>query len=84
MSMSLRKSLQEDTWPDGKKVYTPLTAFALMVFCLLYMPCVAAIGVIFQETKSWKWTVFAATYTTAFAWIVSFIIYQGGRLIGLG
>jgi ferrous iron transport protein B len=81
---SLRESLKKDTWPDGRKVYTPLTAFALMVFCLLYMPCVAAIAVFFQETKSWKWTVFAATYTTAFAWIVSFVIYQGGRLIGLG
>jgi len=80
---SLRESLKKDTWPDGRKVYTPLTAFGLMVFCLLYMPCLAAIGVIFQETKSWKWTLFAATYTTAFAWIVSFIIYQGGRLIGL-
>jgi len=80
---SLRASLKKDTWPDGRKIYTPLTAFALMVFCLLYMPCVAAIGVIFQETKSWKWTVFAATYTTVFAWIVSFIIYQGGTLLGL-
>jgi ferrous iron transport protein B len=83
-SESLRDSLKSDTWPDGSKVYTPLTAFALMVFCLLYMPCVAAIGVIFQETKSWKWTVFAATYTTAFAWIVCLVIYQGGRLLGLG
>lgn len=82
-SESLRASLKKDTWPDGRKVYTPLTAFALMVFCLLYMPCVAAIGVIFQETKSWKWTVFAATYTTAFAWIVALIIYQGGRMMGL-
>jgi ferrous iron transport protein B len=83
-SESLRESLRKDTWPDGRKVYTPLTAFALMVFCLLYMPCVAAIGVIFQETKSWKWTVFAATYTTAFAWIVCFVIYQGGMVLGLG
>ena len=83
-SESLRKAIKRDTWPDGRKIYTPLTAFTLMVFCLLYMPCVAAIAVIFQETNSWKWTVFAAIYTTALAWIVSFVIYQGGRLIGLG
>jgi ferrous iron transport protein B len=83
-SESLRKSIKKDTWPDGRKIYTPLTAFSLMIFCLLYMPCVATIGVIFQETNSWKWTVFTAMYTTAFAWIVSFIVYQGGKLIGLG
>jgi len=83
-SESLRNSIKKDTWPDGRKIYTPLTAFSLMVFCLLYMPCIATIGVIFQETYSWKWAAFAAIYTTTFAWIVSFIIYQGGKLIGLG
>ncbi len=83
-SGSLREAIKKDTWPDGRKIYTPLTAFTVMVFCLLYMPCVAAIGVIFQETNSWKWAAFAAGYTTAFAWIVSFFIYQGGRLLGLG
>jgi len=83
-SKALRESIKEDTWPDGRKVYTPLTAFALMVFCLLYVPCVASIGVIFRETNSWKWPAFAAIYTTAVAWIMSFIVYQGGKLIGLG
>jgi len=83
-SASLRTAIQQDTWSDGRKVYTPLTAFALMVFCLLYIPCLAAIGTIFQETHSLKWTLFAVSYTTAVAWIVSFLIYQGGRLLGLG
>ena len=83
-SAPLRERIQRDAWPDGKKIYTPLTAFTLMVFTLLYMPCVAAIGVIYRETNSWKWPLFAAGYTTAVAWVVSFIVYQGGRLIGLG
>lgn len=83
-SASLREAIKKDTWPDKRKIYTPLTAFTLMVFCLLYIPCIATIGVIFQETNSWKWTLFAAGYTTTFAWIVSFVTYQGGRLLGLG
>ncbi|MDY6863105.1 MAG: ferrous iron transporter B, partial [Thermodesulfobacteriota bacterium] len=83
-SESLKKSIKNDTWPDGSKIYTPLVAFTLMVFCLLYVPCIAAIGVIYREMNSFKWTAFAAFYTTTLAWIVCFIIFQGGRLIGLG
>lgn len=57
-----------------------LAAFSLMVFTLLYVPCVAALGTIKQETGSWKWTLFAAAYTTALAWVVATLIYQVGRL----
>jgi len=60
--------------------WTPLVAFAFMVFCLLYMPCVAAIGAIRGETRSWKWAGFAALYTTAVAWIVAVLIFQIGSL----
>ncbi len=57
-----------------------LAAFSLMVFTLLYVPCVAALGAIKQETNSWKWTLFAAAYTTVLAWIAATLIYQIGRL----
>ncbi len=60
--------------------WTPLIAFAFMVFCLLYVPCVAALGTIRSETNSWKWTGFAAVYTTAIAWIAATLIFQIGRL----
>jgi ferrous iron transport protein B len=83
-SQSLRAALQNATTPDGRKLYNPLVAYALMVFVLLYIPCIATIAVIKRETNSWRWPLFAAVYTTAVAWIVSFIIYQGGRLLGLG
>lgn len=82
-SIPLRERLQADTWPDGRKIFTPLTAFTLMVFTLLYIPCVAAIAVIWKETNSWKWPLFAAGYTTALAWVLSFMVYRGGKLIGL-
>ncbi len=60
--------------------WTPLIALSFMVFCLLYVPCVAALGAIRGETGSWKWTGFAALYTTATAWILSVLVYQIGSL----
>lgn len=67
-----------------KSGMTPLSALALMAFVLLYMPCLATVAAIRHETGSRKWTVFAVSYSTALAWLVSFGIYQGGRLLGLG
>lgn len=64
--------------------FTPLKAYAFMTFTLLYMPCIAAFAAIKREMNSWKWTLFAVGYQTSVAWIVSFIVYQGGRLLGLG
>jgi ferrous iron transport protein B len=61
---------------------TSLNALGLMVFTLLYMPCIAVTSVIRKETGSWKWTLFSLAYGTALAWIAAFIIYQGGRLLG--
>lgn len=78
----LRQRLLEDRWPDGSKVFTPLVAFSLMIFTLLYVPCVASVAVIYRETNSWKWPLFAMFYTTAVAWIAAFIVYQGGRVLG--
>jgi ferrous iron transport protein B len=60
--------------------WTPLVALAFMVFCLLYVPCVAALGAIRGETKSWKWTGFTALYTTVVAWVVAVLVFQIGRL----
>jgi len=60
--------------------WTPLIAFAFMVFCLLYVPCVASLVTIRSETNSWKWTGFAALYTTVVAWIAATLIFQIGSL----
>ena len=66
-----------------QQVFTPLTAYAFMAFSLIYTSCVATIATVKRETNSWKWTAFSVTYQFALAWLVAFIIYQGGRLIGL-
>ncbi|MCD8296972.1 MAG: ferrous iron transport protein B, partial [Prevotella sp.] len=55
---------------------TPLIAFAYLLFTLIYFPCIATIAAIKGETGSWKWTIFAAGYTTVLAWIVSAGFYQ--------
>lgn len=59
---------------------TPLVALGYMVFVLLYFPCIATLAAIKNETGSWKWVFFAAFYTTALAWLMSFTIYQIGGL----
>ena len=57
-----------------------LTAFAFLLFVLLYFPCVATIAAIKSESGSWGWALFAAGYTTALAWIVSAVVFQVGLL----
>jgi ferrous iron transport protein B len=59
---------------------TPFQAYCYMLFVLIYFPCIATIVAIRQESGSWKWALFAATYTTALAWIVTFVVYQVGRI----
>ena len=61
---------------------TPLTAFTMMVFVLLYLPCLATVAAIRRETRSIRWMIFSIVYTTSVAWVTSFLVYQGGRLIG--
>ncbi|MBV7508155.1 ferrous iron transport protein B [Bacillus sp. sid0103] len=63
--------------------YTPLAAYSFMVFILLYIPCLATVATIYKETNSMKWTAFSMIYAFAIAYILSLVIYQGGKLFGL-
>ncbi|WP_321421183.1 ferrous iron transport protein B [uncultured Methanobacterium sp.] len=65
-----------------QELFTPLSAYAYMVFILLYIPCMATLATIRRETNSWKWPAFAAVYTFVVAYAVSFVVYQGGMLLG--
>ena len=64
--------------------FTPLTGYAFMVMTLIYIPCIASIGIIKRETNSWKWTGFAVGYSLVLGWMLAVVIYQGGKLLGLG
>jgi len=66
----------------GQPVFTPLIALSFMFFILIYFPCVAVIVAIKNESGKWKWSLFLAAYTTLLAWLVSFLVYQGGSLLG--
>jgi ferrous iron transport protein B len=59
----------------------PVTAFALMAFVLLYLPCLAALAVIRKETGSWKWTGFSVVYGLVVAYIIAFIIAHVGYFV---
>ena len=69
--------LRQKMQADG---ITPLTAFSYLLFVLIYFPCIATIAAIKGETGSWRWTAFAAVYTTVLAWLVSAAVYQVGSL----
>ena len=60
---------------------TPLAAMALLVFCLLYTPCVAAIACINREL-GWKWALCVVVFQCAIAWVCSFAVYSVGSLLG--
>lgn len=62
--------------------YTPLAAYSFMVFILLYIPCLATTATIYKETSSKKWTAFSIIYALAIAYVLSLVIYQGGKLLG--
>ncbi len=62
--------------------FTPVSAYAYMAFALIYVPCLATIGVIKQETGSWKWTLFAVAYMMGLAYLVAAVITAAGHLLG--
>lgn len=62
--------------------FSALSAFSFMVFVLLYVPCLATVATIRKETGSIKWTYFSVGYALAIAYLLSFVIYQVGKLLG--
>lgn len=66
-----------------QQTFTPLQAYSFMAFILLYIPCLATVGIIKKETASVKWTLFSIGYALVLAYIVALIVYQGGQLLGL-
>ncbi|MGZ9583468.1 ferrous iron transport protein B [Paenibacillus marinisediminis] len=64
------------------QAFTPLSAYAFCVFVLLYIPCLATVGIIRRETSSWKWTFFSMGYALVTAYVIALIVYWGGKLLG--
>ncbi|MCQ2327439.1 MAG: ferrous iron transport protein B [Bacteroidales bacterium] len=60
---------------------TPLSAMSMLIFVLLYMPCLSSIIAIKGESGKWKWALFVVVYTIALAWVSSTLVFQLGSLI---
>ncbi len=61
--------------------FTPLSAFAMLVFILLYVPCVAAVSTLFKEMQSRKWAWFSIAWQVGCAYVMALLVYQIGSLL---
>ena len=61
--------------------FTPASALALMVITLIYLPCLATLGILRQELGSWKWTGFVLAYELILAYIVALIVYAVASVV---
>jgi len=64
--------------------WTPLRAFASMIFVMIYAPCLVTLVVIRRESGRWRWALFSTAYSTGLAFVLAVLVYQGGRLLGWG
>ncbi len=81
-SVHLREHMAAETRADGSRLYTPLVCLSIMVFFVFAMQCLSTVAVVKRETNGWRWPLFQIAYMTAAAWLASFVVYQGGRLMG--
>ncbi len=75
-------SIRRQTRADGSPLFTPLTCMSLMAFFVFALQCLSTVAVVRRETNSWRWPLFQVVYMFAVAWLASFVIYQGGQLLG--
>jgi ferrous iron transport protein B len=83
-SESLRDKLRAEAKPDGSPAYTPLVGLSLLVFFALACQCMSTLAVVKRETQGYRWPVFLFAYMTILAWLCSFVVFQGGKLLGFG
>ncbi len=65
-------------------VLTPLRGISFMIFALLYSPCIPTIAAIKAEARSWKIMWLSIFLGLIIAWVVTFIVYRTGLLLGFG
>lgn len=78
----LREHMAAEKWADGSPIFTPLTCVTVMIFFVFAMQCLSTVAVVKRETNGWKWPLFQIAYMTGLAWLASFVVYQGGKLLG--
>ncbi|MCA9680315.1 MAG: ferrous iron transport protein B, partial [Myxococcales bacterium] len=81
-SQPLRDAMRAAKRPDGRPVYTPLVGLSLMVFFALACQCMSTLAVVRRETGGLGWPMFLFAYMTTLAWVMSFLVFQLGSLLG--
>jgi ferrous iron transport protein B len=64
------------------QVWTPLSSYTFVVFFMLYLPCLVTVWATWKETRSLKWTLMGLLVPLTIASAITFLVYQGGRLLG--
>jgi ferrous iron transport protein B len=67
-----------------RESYSPLTAFCILLFCLISAPCMATVVMTHRESHSLKWAALQFLGLTAVAYVLTSAVYQAGRLLGIG
>src|SRR3984885_12494805 len=80
-SQPLRQALH-DAKHGTRQAYPPLVGLSLMVFFALAMQCMSTLAVVRRESGGLAWPAFLFAYMTVLAWVASFVVYQGGKLLG--
>jgi ferrous iron transport protein B len=80
---SIVESFRAARRADGTLLFTPLTCLSVLMFFVFALQCISTVAVVRRETRSFGWPLFQFVYMFAFAWLMAFFVYQGGRLIGL-
>lgn len=80
---SIRDRLAAETWPDGRKMFSPAAVISLLIFYIYALQCLPTSAVVARETRSWKWAVGQFVFMTAFAALASLAVYQTAKLFGL-
>jgi ferrous iron transport protein B len=67
--------------PFLKGVLDPINAYALMLFVLIYIPCVATQAVMRMETGSYKWPIFSVLWSLSSAYVIALLFETIGHLV---
>ncbi|MGB6222425.1 ferrous iron transporter B [Haloferula sp.] len=81
-NINLRETLAAQTWPDGSRMFTPLTVISLLIFYIYALQCLPTSAVVAREAGSWKWAVGQFFFMTFFAAGASLVVYQVGSMLG--
>jgi ferrous iron transport protein B len=63
---------------------SPATALSFLTVSMLFIPCVATVAVMHQETRSWRWTLFGVLMLLLVSFGAGVLIYRGALWLGLG